>query len=564
MRIKLRRHPLSLRTQLGFGLALLVFVVAGLLGGLVGQFTVNELRARIGQSLATDADRMAERITKEVAARARELRLVSAFDPLRDLSGDFTPSHAEQVQSLLDGLKRSYPAYVWIGVADPQGHLLAATGGQFVGTDVSTRMPFRDNLRPSGDLPTRLSKSGGIQVHRMGFGENQLVMDLVQVMQAPDGSVNGLIMAQISWNMIKEIERSVLTSDETGELSREAFVISARDEVLLGPAGSFGNRLSLPAIDRARAGFGGWTAETWPDGRSYLTGAAFAAGEGPYSGPGGQDVHWTVLVREQIDSAFAPAYQLRDVIFMFGTVLALAFAVMGWLLANWITRPMAKIVLAAEQLRRGEDVELPKLRGPAEIASLSASLRALVATLTNKEMALVEAEELANRDALTGLLNRSGLQQYLDRALVHARLSGINLIVFAADLDGFKAVNDTLGHAAGDHLLREVARRLASCARTHDAVARVGGDEFILVLEAPTGPTDRTALSIAQRMLAAVQVPVPVGSNTAKVGCSFGGAAWPHDGDDITEVIKKADGALYDVKRAGKGQIRLQGEQIAI
>ncbi len=549
-----RRRPLSLRTQLGVGLALLVFAVAGALGGLIGQFSVNELRARIGQSLATDAQRMAERTSKEIAARGRELSLLSGLDPLRTLPDDFTPDHAAQAQALLDGLKRSFPVYVWIGVADPQGHLLAATGGQDVGSDISARMPMRDPPRPGLDTPARLSANGGIQVHKIGFGQDQLAMDLVHVMQAPDGSVTGLVMAQISWNMIKEIERSVLTSDETGETSREAYLISARDEVLLGPPGSFGSRISLPAIDRARAGFEGWTAETWPDGRLYLTGAAFAAGDGPYLGTASQDVRMTVLVREQIDSAFAPAYQLRDAIFLMGALLALVFAVIGWLLA----------ALAADRLRRGEDVELPRLHGAAEIESLSATLRALVATLTRKHMALVEAEEQANRDVLTGLLNRSGLQTYLDRATVNARLSGINLIVFAADLDGFKAVNDTLGHAAGDHLLREVAQRLSGCARAQDAVARIGGDEFIMVLEAPTGPTDRAALAIAQRMLAAVQVPVPIGGSFAKVGCSFGGASWPHDGEDMTEVMKKADAALYDVKRAGKGQIRLQGERVAL
>jgi diguanylate cyclase (GGDEF)-like protein len=546
------------------GLALLVFAVAGALGGLTGQFSVYELRDRIGQSLATDAQRMAERISKEIATRTRELTLLSAFDPLRNLAADFSPARAEQVQALLDGLKRSFPAYVWIGVADPDGHLLAATGGQYVGGDITTRGQLRDPLLPSFEPPSRLSANGSLQVHKIGLGQDQVVMDLVHVMQAADGTVNGLLMAQISWNVIREIERSVLTSDENGELNREAYVISPHDEVLSGPPGSFGSRLSLPAIARARAGFAGWTAEIWPDGHIYLTGTGFAAGDGPYTGLPSPETRWTVLVREKIDSAFTPAYQLRDMIFMIGAALAVAFAAIGWWLATWITRPMARIALAAERLRQGEDVELPKLRGAKEIESLSASLRALVATLTHKEMALVEAEELANRDTLTRLLNRSGLQQYLDRAIINARLSGINLIVFAADLDGFKAVNDTLGHAAGDELLREIARRLSGCARTQDAVARVGGDEFILVLEAPTGPTDGTALAIAQRMLAKVKEPVPIGDRFATVGCSFGGAAWPNDGEDVALVMQKADAALYDVKRAGKGQIRLHGARVSL
>jgi diguanylate cyclase (GGDEF)-like protein len=567
MKAPRRRRPLSLRTHLGLGLALLVFAVAGALGGLIGQFSVEELRERIGQSLATDAQRFAERVSEEMAARTRELALVSTLDPLRMLPVSFTPARVEQVQSLLEAMRRNFPAYLWIGVADPQGVCLASVGEQPVGMDICPRRAANDPVA-AASVPMPLEKHvapiSSVQVHTIGPDKVQVVMDLVHVMQMPDGSVTGLVRAQLSWTRMFEIERVVLSSDPSGAFNREAFLISARDEVLLGPQGTLGSRLSLPAIDRARAGFPGNTVETWADGRRYLTGSAFITNDASAPGMGPADMRWTVLVREPVESAYAPAYVLRDTIFQVGAGMALAFAGFGWLLATWITRPMARIADAAERLRQGDDVELPQLRGSAEIESLSASLRALVATLTRKQMALDEAEELAYRDPLTGLLNRTGLAQYLDRATLQARISGINLIIFAADLDGFKAVNDTLGHAAGDQLLCEIARRLIGCARQQDAVARIGGDEFIMVLEAPAGPTDRAVVTIARRMLAAVQTPVQLAIGAARVGCSFGGAAWPDDGEDVNDVIKKADSALYDVKRAGKGQIKLQGERITL
>ncbi len=559
---------MSLRTHLGLGLALLVFAVAGALGGLIGQVWLEELRERIKQSVAADAQRFAERVTEELAARTRELALLSALDPLRTLPGGFTPARADQVQSLLDGMKRSFPAYFWIGVADPQGHLLAATGGQYVGTAITTRSftpeAVKENVGLSASAERRGAPISGVQVHAIAPGKDQMVMDLVHVMQMPDGTVTGLVLAQLSWTRMYELEHLVLSADPSGAFTREAFVVSAHDEVLLGPEGTVGSRMSLPAIDRARAGIARGTEEIWADGRSYLTGSASVASVASAPGLGPADTRWTVLVREPIETAYAPAYALREAILQIGALLALVFAAFGWVFATWITRPMARIADAAERLRQGDDVELPSLHGSAEIESLSASLRALVATLTRKQMALDEAEELANRDPLTGLLNRSGLQQYLDRATVQARISGINLIIFAADLDGFKAVNDTLGHAAGDQLLCEIARRLTGCARQQDAVARIGGDEFIMVLEAPTGPADLTAINIARRMLAVVQTPIHLSAGPARVGCSFGGAAWPDDGEDVNDVIKKADSALYDVKRAGKGQIKLQGERIAV
>ena len=434
--------------------------------------------------------------------------------------------------------------------------MLVGTGGQLVGTEIPFRPSFRDSLRPG---QARSAPEPGPPVHPVAPGQDLWVMDLARPIQADDGTVTAMVAAQISWSWVRELERSVLSADDTGTVRRETYLVSTRDEVLLGPPGTMGSKLNLPAVERARAGFEGWTVETWPNGQPFLTGAAFASGEGPYPGPGSQEMRWTVLVREKLDTAFAPAYQLRDRIVIAGAVLALLFAAAGWLLAAWITAPMVRIAVAAERLRQGDDVELPRLRGAAEIVSLSASLRALVATLTKKQMALDDLEEIAQRDPLTGLLNRSGLRHYLHRAADQARVSGISLLVFMGDLDGFKAVNDTLGHAAGDVLLCEMARRMSSGVRPHDAVARLGGDEFVLVLEAPAGALDEVALSMARRILEVAQLPVQIDGRPVKIGCSFGAAAWPEDGQALEDVMEKADAALYRAKRAGKG--RLEGQR---
>ena len=181
-----------------------------------------------------------------------------------------------------------------------------------------------------------------------------------------------------------------------------------------------------------------------------------------------------------------------------------------------------------------------------------------MATLTKKQLALEEIETISQRDPLTGLLNRSGLRRYVGRAIGQARLSGISLIVFMGDLDGFKAVNDSLGHAAGDLLLCEVAKRMSSEVRGHDAVARLGGDEFVLVLEAAGGAHDEQVLATIRRVLTSVQMPVDIEGQAVPIGCSFGGAAWPEDGDTMEAVMEKADAALYRAKRAGKGRLEMQ------
>jgi diguanylate cyclase (GGDEF)-like protein len=575
-RLNLRLHWLtrrSLRERIGLCLALMVFVVAGLLGGLVGRVSEIQARGRIGQSLAIDAQRLADRLTTEMAARSRELTLLASIDAIRDLPAfaahsslpggapPFVPA-LERTQYLLDGLKRSVPAYTWIAIANPAGRVLAATDPASNGTDIATRSSTGEGIRGAGVGPLK------------DRADSLRVMDLVQPIREADGTVVGLIAAQLTWNWVRGIERSVVTQDSDGVVRRETFLINSQDLVMFGPPGSNGLTVAVPAAARARAGFYGWSVEHWPTptddpDETFLTGAAFVAGDGPAPGPGSQAMRWSVLVREAEAAAFAPATALRNTIWLAGLVTALAFAVVGWLLGGMVTAPLARIAMAAERLRQGDDVEIPRFRGPAEIESLSASLRALVATLTRKQLALDDMEELALRDPLTGLLNRHGLRIKLEAAVALAQERQSSLMLFVADLDGFKSVNDTLGHATGDMLLCHVASRLSTAVRGDDLVARIGGDEFILALQAPGGSDDRTALAIARRAQEAIQAPYSLAGQAVQIGCSLGGACWPEHagsgtesvsiGAEIDAVIAQADAELYTVKRSGKGRVKLHG-----
>jgi diguanylate cyclase (GGDEF)-like protein len=436
--------------------------------------------------------------------------------------------------------------------------VLAATDPASTGTTIA----LRDGQRG----PATLSAQGS--------GEDDRVIDLLQPIRDADANVVGVIAARLPWSAIRKIERAVVTPDSDGVLRRESFLVSAQDSVLLGPPGSIGRILPLAVTARARAGFYGWSVEPWPanDGHGvvqYLTGAAFAAGEGPSPGAGTQGMRWAVLVREAEDAAFAPATRLRQTIWLVGAIIAASFALAGWLVAGVATRPLAGIAIAAERLRQGDDVEIPRRRAPAEIDSLSASLRALVATLTRKQLALNEMEELALHDPLTGLLNRHGLRANLAVMVAIARERRNSLIVFVGDLDGFKTVNDTLGHGAGDQLLCQVARRLKQSLREQDIVARVGGDEFVIAMLAPGGPHDEASMAVVRRVQAAVTAPYHIGQHDLQVGCSLGGACWPDhvqssgtDGGltgELEQVLQLADIELYIVKRSGKGRVQLRG-----
>ncbi|WP_028492345.1 diguanylate cyclase domain-containing protein [Thioalkalivibrio sp. ALE19] len=164
----------------------------------------------------------------------------------------------------------------------------------------------------------------------------------------------------------------------------------------------------------------------------------------------------------------------------------------------------------------------------------------------------------AHHDSLTGLPNRSLLQEHLRQALSRARRNGTRLALLVCDLDGFKPVNDRLGHDAGDVVLVTVAARLRSGVRESDVVARVGGDEFVLLLEAVGGPEDVRA--VGHKLHQRFAEPVEINQEAVRVGLSLGAAIYPDDGERAEELLQQADHAMY-VAKNGSGQELVLADQ---
>lgn len=176
--------------------------------------------------------------------------------------------------------------------------------------------------------------------------------------------------------------------------------------------------------------------------------------------------------------------------------------------------------------------------------------KSLVSTLT----AEIRNRYLANHDALTGLLNRQGIESVLETLPGEDQ----NMAILEADLDGFKQVNDRYGHPVGDELLCEIATRLKKHVRAGDHVARVGGDEFLLVTR---GLSPEDVQSYTHRLISCVaDTPICIGSVTVTVGMSIGFACYPEDGKVINQLRLKADKALYLAKRKAKGSGRRYDE----
>ena len=172
-----------------------------------------------------------------------------------------------------------------------------------------------------------------------------------------------------------------------------------------------------------------------------------------------------------------------------------------------------------------------------------------VSQLINRQNRL---EQLANRDVLTGLPNRLLLIDRFNHEIAKAERIGEIFAVCYLDLDGFKAVNDSLGHEAGDQLLKEISRRIKVTIRNSDTVARVGGDEFVILMGSIKTPEN--AFVLLDRLLEEIKLPVQLASKTAMVSASMGIAFFPEHGTEQNVLLKAADQAMYQAKKSGKNK----------
>lgn len=178
--------------------------------------------------------------------------------------------------------------------------------------------------------------------------------------------------------------------------------------------------------------------------------------------------------------------------------------------------------------------------------------------ITDRKRAEARIRSMALEDALTGLPNRLSLNDQIEQSLERHRAGGNAFSLLFLDLDGFKQVNDSLGHDAGDQLLIQVAGRLREAIHTTDIVARLGGDEFVVLLRDVEG--EATPQRIAADIITRLAAPFPLAGGEARVGTSIGIALCPAHGSSREALLKAADKAMYAAKAAGRGRWRMAGE----
>jgi diguanylate cyclase (GGDEF)-like protein len=268
-----------------------------------------------------------------------------------------------------------------------------------------------------------------------------------------------------------------------------------------------------------------------------------------------------VLLQTSLDAAMAPYAPIRlRILALTVLVTLLALAAATWL-GRGLARPLSRLAWAAERVGQGDySGELP-VAGRDEVARLGRAFARMREDIAEREARIVHQ---ATHDALTGLPNRSRAIPEIEAAM--ARLAGTDrsCAVLLLDLDRFKEINDTLGHAFGDQVLAEAAKRLRASVRERDLVLRLGGDEFLLLFEdvAPDHVQAR-----ARGVLQALREPLQLPRTTINLDASLGVVLCPQHGTDAESLLRRADIALYDAKqhhlgvalyRSGREEVHLR------
>ena len=226
--------------------------------------------------------------------------------------------------------------------------------------------------------------------------------------------------------------------------------------------------------------------------------------------------------------------------------------------ANGMFEQLAQVVTE----RCVREAEWQAQTGPAtgrwlqrQIVPVEGGAVAMVRDITERKLAEDRIRHMAHHDELTGLPNRSLIRDRLDQAVRHAQRHGGHLALAFVDLDGFKLVNDGLGHNAGDELLKVVGARMQACLRRSDTLGRLGGDEFVILLpEAGENPLALTP--VLEKIRQAVTEPVQIGDQSVRVSCSMGVVVYPRDGADPKTLMMNADAAMYRAKELGSNNFQ--------
>lgn len=504
--------------------------------------------------------------------RMREVELL-AMRPRAQASrinpADWTP--------VLTQLQSGRPQYSWIGITDPSGTVLAATGDMLVGEDVSARpwfqaarsQPHTGDVHPAKLLAAMLPPSVN--------GEPVRFIDFAAPVRGLNGELQGILGVHATWDWAQEVINS-LRSQRVKDKGVQVFILDRKGGVIHRPIGV---PAGVQPAEMLRIPDSGGAELRWTDGERYLTAAVRLPARDATT-----DMGWTIVVRQPLRLVYAASAEAHKQFVLIGAGAALLAIVLAWWLSGRFSTPLVEIAGVARRVEAGElHVDIPGNGATRELLQLSAALQAMKHSLLEREALLEQAnaelerrvmertasleaaqteleransvlKTLALRDELTGLLNRRGADERLEAELVRHRRYGSPLSILLLDVDHFRSINDTLGHPAGDAVLRAVAEQLNGTCRAADCTARYGGEEFLVIM--PETPLEGALLAAEKIRAAIAEKPCGPANTTVSVGVAAAdGVA------GIAQLLLQADDALYRAKLGGRNRVSGDGRQAA-
>lgn len=541
----------------------LILGVLALCVGLPGYLYLDHIYARQliadrGAALHDLTNSTANALAENLRERQREVELLAQTSLFRQA----TFADPELTQSI-ERLQKSYPHYSWIGFADSHGAVRASTQSLLLNADVSQRPWFSNGLQANyiGDLHAALLLSKLLPQEKVSEGPIRFI-DFASPVHDSSGQVRGVLGAHAHWRWATEVVRAIAPANAKAD-GIDIFIVAQDNKVIYPEALADSVKVPADLNTNQLFGFDGWGSTT-----AYMT-ARVAVRELSTAQPLG----WQVVVRQPASVALAPVRHLQRAILAGAAIMAFILLFMGYWVSHWFGQPLEQLVIRARRIEQGdEDLNWDIKDRSSEVKQLVEALRRTTTTLIKRKQALADAnahlekkvaertadlaraneelQTLARRDPLTGLGNRLASRERQHDEFMRMKRTNQPYTVLMLDIDHFKRVNDTYGHATGDAVLRDVAQTIRASVRDTDFVGRTGGEEFLVLL--PDTPLDH-ALLVAEKIRLAVQAQhqPTAGQVTLSIGVASAFLDQPHD----EHVVSLADAALYRAKEGGRNRV---------
>ena len=549
---------LTVQTQIAAAAAVMSILLVGALAGGAAFVSYRNTAALVNSSLAAVASTTSGRLDRFMAERQLEMKLFSQLQPLQKLWRD----DPVELRRSLEQLQSTFADLAWIGFADVEGKVVAATGGLLEGASVTSRPWFKEGLQrlAIGDVHEAVLLAS--LLGQREDGEPYRFVDLAFPVRDTNGKLLGVLGGHLNWDWASQLIKDVEAND--GDTDTRLSIIDKNGVVLVGPDRGTTRYSGAQLAHILKARKGAFREDV--DGQRMLTAFYVGMGHREYQG-----LNWIVTASQPAGIALAAAISSAEIILGIGAITALIGLGLAVAMSRRIARPVIAITMEADRIGRASGpTMLARQSGSVEVVQLTRALRSLLrrigfaeertreAELRATENAqqfqddLVKLQKMADTDFLTGLMNRRAFLAVADDTVEFCRRYQRNMATLMIDIDHFKKINDTHGHAAGDDAIKQIADIIGQSIRATDKAARFGGEEFVVLLREID---QETAMLLAERIRRSIeQQTVRHGETSIPATVSIGVAINAEGDRDVQDMIERADQGLYVAKKTGRNR----------